>query len=88
MTTEFRTHPLLVGREPALGELRRAVGQAAAGSGSLVLVGGEPGIGKTRLAQHAAADAELGAHLQVSVRTGTFCVYRPDPGSTITWDVA
>lgn len=26
-------------------------------------------------------DAELGAHLEVSVRTGSFCVYRPDPGS-------
>jgi non-specific serine/threonine protein kinase len=33
-------------------------------------------------------DADLGAHLDVSVRTGTFCVYRPDPGSLITWTIA
>jgi tetratricopeptide (TPR) repeat protein len=32
-------------------------------------------------------DADLSAHLEVSVRTGTFCVYRPDPGSTITWTI-
>jgi tetratricopeptide (TPR) repeat protein len=32
-------------------------------------------------------DADLGAHLDVSVRTGTFCVYRPDPGSLITWTI-
>ena len=32
-------------------------------------------------------DAELGAHLEVGVRTGRFCVYRPDPGSPITWAV-
>jgi tetratricopeptide (TPR) repeat protein len=37
-----------------------------------------------RIAQE---DAELGAHLEVSVRTGSFCVYRPDPGSPITWAV-
>jgi hypothetical protein len=35
----------------------------------------------------ASLDADLGAHLDVSVRTGTFCVYRPDPGSTITWTI-
>jgi non-specific serine/threonine protein kinase len=32
-------------------------------------------------------DPDLGAHLEVSVRTGTFCVYRPDPGSAITWTI-
>lgn len=37
-----------------------------------------------RIAQE---DAELGAHLEVSVRTGSFCVYCPDPGSPITWAV-
>jgi non-specific serine/threonine protein kinase len=35
----------------------------------------------------ASLDADLGAHLEVSLRTGTFCVYRPDPGSAITWTV-
>jgi non-specific serine/threonine protein kinase len=32
-------------------------------------------------------DADLGAHLEVSIRTGSFCVYRPDPGSAITWTI-
>jgi tetratricopeptide (TPR) repeat protein len=36
----------------------------------------------------AALDADLGAHLEVSVRTGVFCAYRPDPASRITWTVA
>ncbi len=32
-------------------------------------------------------DPDLGTHLEVSIRTGTFCAYRPDPGSPITWTV-
>lgn len=32
-------------------------------------------------------DAQLGAHLEVSVHTGSFCSYRPDPESRITWTV-
>jgi hypothetical protein len=35
----------------------------------------------------AGLDADLGAHLEVSVRTGSYFVYRPDPGSPITWSV-
>ncbi|MBJ7328450.1 MAG: AAA family ATPase [Solirubrobacteraceae bacterium] len=31
--------------------------------------------------------ATLGGHLDVSVRTGLFCRYDPDPGSTIAWTV-
>jgi tetratricopeptide (TPR) repeat protein len=34
-----------------------------------------------------ALDTDLGAHLEVSVRTGVFCAYRPDPASRITWAV-
>jgi tetratricopeptide (TPR) repeat protein len=52
----------LVGRKRDLDELSEALGQAAAGHGSLVLVAGEPGIGKTRLADELAARARsLGA---------------------------
>ena len=36
----------------------------------------------------ASLDADLGAHLEVSVRTGVFCAYRPDPASRITWIVS
>lgn len=30
---------------------------------------------------------ELGDHLLVTINTGTFCVYRPDPRSPISWQV-
>lgn len=46
-----------VGRERLLAEVRRFVGDAAAGQGRLVLVTGEPGIGKTSFASEAARDA-------------------------------
>jgi pimeloyl-ACP methyl ester carboxylesterase len=29
---------------------------------------------------------ELGRHLSLAVRTGTFCMYDPDPGVPISWD--
>jgi hypothetical protein len=32
-------------------------------------------------------DAELGGHLQTTVRTGTFCAYEPDPGQPVAWTV-
>lgn len=35
-----------------------------------------------RIAQH---DADLGHHMEVSVRTGTFCSYVPDPATKIHW---
>src|SRR5262245_8975073 len=39
----------LIGRDTERAELLRALDQALAGQGSLVMVGGEPGIGKTHL---------------------------------------
>jgi len=41
----------LIGREAEFAELKRALSDALAGRGSLVLIGGEPGIGKTHLAR-------------------------------------
>ena len=41
----------LIGREQEFAELKRALTEALAGRGSLVLIGGEPGIGKTHLAR-------------------------------------
>ena len=39
----------LIGRENELAELKRALDEALAGRGSLIMIGGEPGIGKTHL---------------------------------------
>jgi tetratricopeptide (TPR) repeat protein len=44
----------IVGRASDLAELHRALDDAVAGRGSLVLITGEPGIGKTRLAEELA----------------------------------
>src|SRR3954471_13579112 len=44
-------------RDAALSALHHAVGEAAAGRGSIVLVAGEAGIGKTCLVRSFAADA-------------------------------
>jgi predicted ATPase/class 3 adenylate cyclase len=53
----------LIGRDPELSSLRRALASARAGAGQLAIVTGEAGIGKSRLVQalreEASADAEL-----------------------------
>jgi tetratricopeptide (TPR) repeat protein len=43
---------------------------------------------KAVLAKIGANDPALGRHLETSVRTGTYCVYRPDPRVPLTWDIA
>ena len=48
---------VFVGRAAELQELDRALADALAGHGRLVLLGGEPGIGKSRLADEVAARA-------------------------------
>ncbi|MGH8910584.1 MAG: hypothetical protein ACRD0K_29830, partial [Egibacteraceae bacterium] len=40
---------------------------------------------KTAIRKIAACDAGLGDHLSRSVKTGTFCVYDPDPAVLILW---
>jgi tRNA A-37 threonylcarbamoyl transferase component Bud32/tetratricopeptide (TPR) repeat protein len=55
----------LIGREPELAELKRALDEAMAGRGSTVMIGGEPGIGKTHL---------TGAILEEARRRGAFGV--------------
>src|SRR5262249_14834574 len=29
--------------------------------------------------------ADLGQHLETSVKTGTYCIYRPDPAGAVSW---
>jgi tetratricopeptide (TPR) repeat protein len=55
----------LIGREQEFTELKRALGEALVGRGSLIMVGGEPGIGKTHLA---------GALLEEAARRGALAV--------------
>ncbi|MGY4767165.1 BTAD domain-containing putative transcriptional regulator [Kribbella sp. CWNU-51] len=52
-----RRRAALAGRDAPLLEVRRAMDEAAAGRGRVVLVSGEPGIGKTCLAQAVAEQA-------------------------------
>ena len=49
--------PVLVGREVELRTMRRLLADAAAGSGSALLVRGTPGVGKSALLRAAAAEA-------------------------------
>lgn len=39
------------------------------------------------IAAVAAAVPDLGAHLQVSVRTGHHCAYAPEPAAALTWEI-
>jgi uncharacterized membrane protein len=42
---------------------------------------------RTAMARVAENDAELGRHLDSTVRTGTFCSYLPDPRVPIEWQL-
>lgn len=55
----------LIGRDAELATLQRALAEALAGRGSLVLIGGEPGIGKTHLSA---------ALLEQAKQSGAFAV--------------
>lgn len=43
---------------------------------------------KSALERIAQVEAALGDHLLRCVKTGNFCVYRPDPGSSVAWEFA
>jgi len=62
--------PVLVGRQPELERLRRALSRAQAGEPIMVLIAGEAGVGKTRLAQEILREA---AQAGARVLTGS-CV--------------
>jgi tetratricopeptide (TPR) repeat protein len=75
-----------VGRELAaavgLGGAARRAGSAAERARVNVTRALKSAIGRL-----AAADPALGAHLEHAVRTGTFCVYTPDPRAAVRWQV-
>ena len=62
------TGPGFVGRDAELKQLRRALAEACAGQGRLVLVAGEPGIGKTRIACELADQARVAGMQVLSAR--------------------
>jgi len=39
------------------------------------------------MARIAEGDPALGAHLDATIRTGTFCSYVPDPRAPIRWEL-
>ena len=41
---------------------------------------------RAAIARLAAVNPALGRHLEATVRTGTFCIYQPDPRVPITWE--
>ena len=43
---------------------------------------------RTAMRRIAATDADLGAHLEATIRTGTVCAYTPDPRVDIAWRVS
>ncbi|MGW2237614.1 AAA family ATPase [Streptomyces sp. NPDC001759] len=77
----MRSHtPSLVGRDPQLTQLERAMADARQGMGSVVFLVGEAGVGKSRLAAEAVGGA-LGSGMRVlrgrSSTTGPAVPFRP-----------
>ena len=73
-------------------ELASAVGiggrdRLAASSAERARVNVTRAIRKTVI-RIAELDAELGAHLRGTIRTGAFCVYEPSAGDRIDWEIA
>jgi hypothetical protein len=73
------------------GELARAVGlggrdRVAASSAERARLNVTRAI-RSAVQRIGAANPELGEHLRVAVRTGTFCCYQPDPAAPVVWDV-
>jgi predicted ATPase len=75
---------MLFGRAAELGLAEKALGQVAAGRGTVLVLTGEPGIRKSTLARAIADAAEargtrvaVGRAWEETVRTGTYCSSRP-----------
>jgi hypothetical protein len=72
-------------------ELKRAVGLhgRAARTGSMI-ERARANVGRAIAAVRqriAAVHLPLGSHLDHTIKTGTFCVYAPDPRVTVTWEL-
>ena len=74
------------------GELRRALGlggraRVAGSTAERARLNVTRAV-RTALRHIAAANPALAEHLEATVRTGTVCIYTPDPRSPISWRVA
>lgn len=86
----FRAAQAKAEREFIARELARAVGlggrdrrAASASERARVSVTRAIRHALTRIRSH---DADLGAHLDRAIRTGTYCAYLPDPAARIRWN--
>ncbi len=84
MISHPTSEPELVGRQQELADLARALDEANAGRGGLVLISGEAGIGKTRLAVEALNRSPLPVYI-ARTREGTSPPYGPIVGVLRTW---
>ncbi|MDQ4090621.1 MAG: transcriptional regulator, partial [Actinomycetota bacterium] len=77
--------------EALKGELARAVGlggrdRMAASSAERARLNVTRAI-RSVVERIGAVHPKLGEHLRLTVRTGTFCSYQPDPAAPVVWDL-
>ena len=66
----YLQHPPLVGREPIVERLVRALGHAVAGTGQIVLLEAEPGLGRSALLDQVTVEAQMAGATVVRARGG------------------
>jgi hypothetical protein len=86
-----RRERLLAERDALVAELSRAVGlggrdRHAVSASERARVSATRSI-RSAMARISACSPALGSHLERTIRTGTFCVYLPDPRAPADWQL-